>query len=236
MRTLDRIRRAAAWALPFAALAGCAAVPVPGVAVPAPGVAVLINRTWVEQDPRGFVWDVAQHERAVEERFAACVRDAAAAQAVPVRVLTGTEFRAQAFPDLDPRAAPRRLEVLRALLPDPRFRARIEAAGIDYIAVVGGETRTSETQGGIVCVGGYGAGACFGQLWWDHESRLSALVVDLLRGAEALTQGIEAAGTSRFGMLAILPLGAPSLHEAEGCRRFGRAVAHTLGEMLRQGE
>lgn len=235
MKWLGPPRRVLAWMLPCVALAGCASAPVPDTAA-AVGVAVLINRNWVEQDPRGFVWEVAQDERAEETRFAACVGDAAAERGLSVRVMTGTEFRAQVFPDLDPRAAPRRLEVLRTLLPDPRFRARVEAAGIDYVAIVGGQTRTSETQGGIVCVGGYGAGACFGQLWWDHESQLSALVVDLRRGAETFTQGIEASGTSRFGMLAILPLAVPSAHEAEGCRRFGRAVVGTLGDMLQRGE
>ncbi|MDX5409328.1 MAG: hypothetical protein LPJ94_03785 [Thauera sp.] len=235
MKAGDRIRQALAWSLSCAALAGCAGVPAPAAA-PLPGVAVLINRSWVEDDPRGFVWEVAQDERAVEARFAACVRDAVGAHGVAVRVLTGSEFRAQVFPDLDPRAAPRRLEVLRALLPDSRFRTRIEAAGIHYIAIVGGRTRTSGTQGGIVCVGGYGGGGCFGHLWWDHESRLSALVVDLLRGAEGFREGIEAAGTSHFGMLAIFPLAAPSSHEAEGCRRFGEAVASTLGGMLGRGD
>jgi hypothetical protein len=232
-----RIRHLLGGLLPCLALIGCAGVPAPEpVPAPLPGVAVLINRSWVEQDPRGFVWDVAQDERALEVRFAACVRDALGERGVPVRVLTGTEFRAQAFPDLDPRAAPRRLELLRALLPDLRFRTRIEAAAIRYIAIVGGQTRTSEMQGGIVCAGGYGGGACFGHLWWDHRSQLSALVVDLLRGVEGLHEGIEAAGTSHFGMLAIFPLGAPSLHETEGCRRFGRAVAEVLGEMVAQGE
>ena len=202
----------------------------------APVVAVLINRTWVEQDPRGFVWEVVKDEQAVEEQFAACVRQAVSSMEVPIRVITGTQFRAVAFPDLDPRAAPRSLDVLRSLIPDPRFRARIEAAGIRYIAIVGGQTHTSETQGGIVLIGGPGAGAIFGLLWWDHASRLSALVVDMHSGAESLTQGIDAEGRSGFAVLGIFPLAAPSSHEAEGCERFGRAVAGTLGEMNRRGD
>lgn len=202
----------------------------------APVVAVLINRTWVEQDPRGFVWEVSKDEQAVEEQFSACLRQAASSMAMPVRVITGTQFRAVAFPDLDPRAAPRSMEVLRSLIPDPRFRERIETAGIRYIAVVGGQTHTSETQGGIACVGGYGGGGCFGYLWWDHASRLSALVVDMQSGAESLTQGIDAAGRSGFAVLGIIPLGAPSLHETKGCERFGRAVAETLDKVNRQGE
>lgn len=202
----------------------------------APVVAVLINRTWVEQDPRGFVWEVAKDEQAVEGQFAACVTQAASPMEVPIRVITGTQFRAVAFPDLDPRGAPRSLEVLRSLIPDPRFRARIEAAGIRYIAIVGGQTHTSEAQGGIACVGGYGGGGCFGLLWWDHASHLSALVVDMRSGAESLTQGIDAAGRSGFAVLGIIPLGAPSSHEADGCERFGRAVVGAVGEMNRRGD
>jgi hypothetical protein len=216
-------------------LDGSASSPAAGV-ISAPAVAVLINRTWVEQDPRGFVWEVAKDEQSVEEQFTACVTQAASSMDVPIRVITGTQFRAVAFPDLDPRAAPRSLDVLRSLIPDPRFRERVEAAGIRYIAIVGGQTHTSETQGGIVCVGGYGGGACFGHLWWDHASRLSALVVDMQSGAESLTQGIDVAGRSGFAVLGIFPLAAPSSHEAEGCERFGRAIAGTLGEMNRRGD
>lgn len=215
-------------------MAGCATNP--SDVASAPAVAVLINRTWVEEDPRGFTWDVRTEEQAVEEQFAACVRQAVSAMDIPVRVITGTQFRALAFPDLDPRAAPRSMETLRSLFPDQRFRERIEAAGIGYIAVLGGETRTSGTKGGIGCFGGYGGAACIGSLWWDHESHLSALVVDMRSGTEWSKPGVDASGTSWFAMLAVLPLAAPSFHEAEGCKRFGGAVASTLAEMHQLGE
>lgn len=215
-------------------LSGCTTVsdlPAP----PAPVVAVLINRTWVEQDPRGFAWEVSKDELATEQRFAACVSEAAAAAGYPVRVITGTEFRAKVFPDLDPRGAPRGIETLRALLPEPRFRQRVEAAGTRYLAVLGGETRTSETKGEIVCVGGYGRGGCFGLLWWDHESRFSALVIDLVAGNALLKEGIDASGTSWFAMLAAFPLALPSGHEAAGCVRFGQAITEILLKMRAQG-
>lgn len=201
-----------------------------------PTVAVLINRTWMEDDPRGFAWEVHKEELDTEQQFAACVRTAASSKGVPVRVITGTEFRAAAFPDLDPRAAPRKLETLRSLIPDPRFRERIEAAHIDYLAIVGGETRTSETKGEVGCFGGGRAGACFGLLWWDHESRLSAVILDLRRGEELLTQGVDAAGQSWFAIFVAIPFAAPSLHEAKGCERFGNAAANALAEMHRRGD
>ena len=113
---------------------------------------------------------------------------------------------------------------------------RIEAAGIGYLAIVGGETLTSETKGRIGCFAGYGGGGCIGILWWDHESHLSALVVDMRSGSERLKEGVDAAGTSWFGILAAFPLAAPSLHETKGCERFGNAVASALVEMHRQGE
>lgn len=214
---------------------GCANLP--GVEVlSSPTVAVLINRTWVEDDPRGFAWDVRKEERETEEQFAACVRSAASSKGMSVRVISGTEFRAAAFPDLDPRAAPRRVETLRSLIPDPRFRGRIEAAQIDYLAIVGGETHTSETKGGVLCGYGLGAGGCFGLLWWDHESRLSALIVDLRAGTERLTKGVDAAGQSWLAIFLAFPLAAPSAHEAKGCERFGRAVATALAEMRRKGD
>jgi len=202
----------------------------------APTIAVLINRTWVEQDPRGFDWEVRRDEQDQEERFAACVSQAASSMDIPVQVITGTQFRAVVFPDLDPRASPRNLKTLRSLIPDPRFRRRIEAAHIDYIAILGGEAHTSETKGGIGCGGGYGAAACLGILWWDHESKLSALIIDLRGGEERQTQGIDATGTSWFAMLAIFPIGAPSAIEEKGCERFGHAVAKAIGEMHRHGE
>lgn len=214
---------------------GCANLS--GVEVSAsPTVAVLINRTWLEDDPRGFAWEVRKEERDTEEQFTACVRSAVSSRGVSVRAITGTEFRAVAFPDLDPRAAPRRVEMLRSLIPDPRFRERIEAAHINYLAIVGGETRTSETKGGVGCFAGYGGGGCFGLLWWDHESRLSALIVDLRGGTERLTEGVDASGQSWFAIFVAFPVAAPSTHEAKGCERFGHAVATALAEMHRKGD
>lgn len=233
--SLDQRRLQILWVSMLAVLSGCATPPGP-VTRSEPGVAVLINRTWVEQDPRGFTWDVSMDELATEQRFAACVSEAVAAKGFPVRAVTGTQFRAQVFPDLDPRAAPRGVDTLRSLIPDPRFHARVEAAGIRYLAVLGGATQTSETKGGIICVGGYGGGGCFGHLWWDHESRLSALVVDVLAGHEATQAGIDASGTSRFAVLGIFPLALPSGHESEGCARFGQAVVEALETMHGRGE
>lgn len=213
-------------------LAGCASPPV-DKAPALPAVAVVINRTWTEQDPRGFAWEVRRDEEAEEDKFAACVSEAAASKDLPIQAVSGTRFRTLAFPDLDPRVAPRSLESLRSLIPDSRFQSRINAAGIRYIAIVGGETRTSETKGWIGCAAGYGGGGCFGYIWWDHDSRLSALIVDLHGGAELSKSGLDAAGTSWFSILAIFPLAAPSGHEAKGCARFGNAVAETIGEMHR---
>lgn len=218
----------------LAILAGCAA-PLAEQASSGPTVAVLINRTWTEQDPRGFTWDVRGNETAEEQQYADCVSRAAASMMPPLTVITGTQFRALAFPDLDPRAAPRNPDTLRILIADPRFRARVDAAGVRYLAVLGGETRTTEMKGGIFCVYGYGAGACFGHLWWDHESRLSALILDMQGGTELSRGGLDAAGTSWFSLLGILPLAAPSLHEARGCARFGEAVAGILAEASRNG-
>lgn len=201
-----------------------------------PTVAVLINRTWVEDDPRGFVWEVREAEQFVEEQFAACVRNSISSKGIAVKVITGTEFRSVAFPDLDPRSAPRRLETLRSLISDARFQSRTQAAHIDYLAIVGGKTHTSVTQGGIGCFGGGPAGACFGLLWWDHESRLSALILDLHAGKEQLSDGVDAAGTSWFAIFVAYPLAAPSAHEAKACARFGDAVAAALSEPHRKGD
>ncbi len=216
-------------------VAGCASLASSEMATP-PTVAVLVNRTWVEEDSRGFVWERRQEERVVEEQFAACVKSAASVRKFALRVMTGSDFRAAVFPDLDARAAPRRIETLRSLIPDPRFRERIEAARIDYLAIVGGETRTSETQGGVGCAGGYGGGGCFGLLWWDHQSRLSALIVDLRARLEQLSEGVEASGVSWFAIFAVLPFAMPSVHEAIGCERFGHAVTAVLAEKIHQGD
>lgn len=201
-----------------------------------PTVAVLINRTWLEDDPRGFTWEVRKDERDTEEQFAACVRTAASSKGVSVRAITGTEFRAAAFPDLDPRSAPRKLETLGSLILEPRFQERIQTAKVNYLAIVGGETRTSETKGGVGCAGSGPGVLCLGLLWWDHESQLSALILDLRRGERRLTEGLDVAGRSWFALFQVLPLAAPSLHEARGCERFGNAVANALAEMHRKGD
>lgn len=221
--------------LGLAVLSGCASLPDPA-APSVPVVAVLLNHTWVEQDPRGFAWDVSKDELAAEQRFAGCVSEAAASKDFPLRAITGTQFRAQVFPDLDPRMAPRGIDALRSLIPDPKFHARVVAAGVRYLAVLGGETQTSEMKGGMMCAAGPGGGGCFGHLWWDHESRLSALVLDALAGREATKAGIDASGTSHFAVLAVFPLALPSGHEPKGCARFGQAVVEVLENMHGHGE
>lgn len=201
-----------------------------------PVIAVLINSKWTEADSRGFTWDVYRNEVEVEQRFSDCVRLATRERDIGARVITATQFRAAIFPDLEPLAAPRRWEVIAPLISDQRFQSRSEAAGIRYLAIVGGETSTSETQGNIACVGGFGAGACLGSLWWDHDSRLSALVVDLRGGSRHEAPDIRAAGSSWFAFLAILPLAAPSAHEGQGCERFGDAVADAIHNMRHKGD
>lgn len=225
----------AAWLLAVPILNGCTVNSL-GAGKSPVTVAVLINHRWTEEDPRGFVWDVLSEEKSKEELFATCVREATELRNMSVKVITGTQFRAAVFPNLDPRSAPRSLEVLRLLIPNQRFQQRIKDAHIDYIAVLGGETHTSETRGDIGCYGGYGGGACFGLLWWDHETHLSALVVDMRSGVTQLQEGSEASSTSWFAMLAFIPVAMPATNEATGCKNFGRAVAQSLNAMNTKGE
>lgn len=213
-------------------LSACAGLPTEQV--PTATIAVVVHSRWTEDDPRGFVWENIRDEEAAEQRFAACLRESAAAAGRPVRVVTGTQFRAAIFPDLDPRLAPRSLASIRSLIPDPRFRSRIDASGIDYLAVLGGETHSSELKGGITCVGGYMAAACFGKLWRDHESNLSALLIDLRLNAQTLAGEIAARDTGWFAMLGVLPVGVPSAHEGMACKRFGDAVAAAVRDIRRQ--
>lgn len=201
-----------------------------------PTVAILINHQWIEEDPRGFVWEVRKKEQDTEEQFAACVRLAAASSNMSVKVITGTQFRAIVFPDIDPRSAPRSMEALRSLIPDQRFRKRVENSHIDYIAVLGGETRTSKTKGGIGFLGGGPGAAIIGALWWDHESHLSSLVIDLRHGLEQLQKADDASGTSWFAIFDFIFIGAPSFHETKGCENFGHAAVQALGKMLQEGE
>lgn len=224
-------------AIVMSIVAGCASHPVvesePGSI---PTIAILINHQWVEEDPRGFVWEVRKGEQDTEEQFAACVRQAAASNFMSVKVITGTQFRTIVFPDIDPRSAPRSMVALRSLILDQRFRKRVENGHIDYMAVLGGETRTSETKGGIALIGGGPGAAIVGALWWDHESHLSALVVDLHRGLEQLQKADDVMGTSWFAIFDFIIIGAPSFHETKECQNFGQAVIQALGEMVQKGE
>jgi hypothetical protein len=230
---MSRHRRAGARAAAGIAIAALgmlgACTSLPGEQVAATTVAVVVHSRWTEDDPRGFVWENLRNEEAVEERFAACLRQSAASAGQALAVLTGTQFRAAVFPDLDPRLAPRSLASIRSLIPDPRFRSRI-----DDLAVLGGEIRSSGLQGGITCVGGYMAAACFGRLWRDHASELSALLIDLRLDAQRPPAEISARDTGWFVMLGVLPIGAPSAHEDMACRRFGDAVAAAVRDVRRQ--
>jgi hypothetical protein len=224
-------------AIVMSIVAGCASHPVvESESGYIPTVAILINHQWIEEDPRGFVWEVRKKEQDTEEQFAACVRQEVASSNMSVKVITGTQFRAIVFPDIDPRSAPRSMEALRSLIQDQRFRKRVEKGHIDYIAVLGGETRTSETKGGIAFIGGGPGAAIIGALWWDHESRLSSLVIDLRRGLEQLQKADDASGTSWFAIFDFIFIAAPSFHETKGCENFGHAAVQALGKMLQKGE
>jgi hypothetical protein len=189
-------------------------------------VAVVVSTETTRRDPHGE-FRYTQPRPDLDASFAHCVADALVAARVPLRVVDRASFNAVAFPGVDARNAPRSLDAIRLLLDNVEFQRRLASAGIRYIAVIGGGTEVSDTQGGIFC-GGAGVGAgCIGVVWWDNTSKLSAVIIDVAARAQASSAAAEATDASFFGMV-LLPFAKPSLVDAVACPRIGAAVADAL--------
>ena len=170
----------------------------------------------------------------LDASFARCVTRALKSDHIPLRVVNREDLNSIAFPGVDAGNAPRSLASITLLLDNATFQSRLAEAGIRYLAVIGGQTHVGGSEGGIWCDGWGGYGGCLGAIWSDHDSELSAVVIDIEAGQRAASAKTQASDTSVFGMALIIPFGKPSNVDAKSCPKVGAAVAQTLAG-LRDG-
>jgi len=166
--------------------------------------------------------------RAIEARLGGCLERALRERNAAARFVSAEEFRRVVFPGLAYEQAPHRAETLIPLLEHPEFQRRAATLHLRQVVVVDGGT-AQPSEGGILCAGGYGGGACFGLVIWHRDSQLRAVVLDL--AAARTLEGPQAISSSHawFAMLAIVPLGMPAgFTKQRACDEFGDAVAASL--------
>lgn len=147
-----------------------------------------------------------------------------------VRLIAQREFVKQAFPDLDPKAAPVSPESLELLLDNATLQSRIAPLNIRYV-VYGGTLNDIEiVWQGIGCAGGMGTGAaiCAGGGEWKKRSSYDVVVIDLKRQRESRAAN-AASGTSwNVTVLPLFIVGWKSPTEARACSGLGSDVLQLL--------
>jgi hypothetical protein len=212
--------------------AGCATAPGSARrADPVATVAVVVNLETSRASDHAPDFLYVQIRPDLERQFAACVGRALAQQQLPMKAIDAGAMNQVAFPGIHARQAPRSIEALTLLWDNAEFLRRLDGAGIRYIAVIGGQTRVSDTQGGIGCAGGGAGAACLGTVHWDNETGLSATVIDLLARRQAGSAAVQASDTAIFGMALWFPFGKPSFVHEIACPRIGAAVATALATL-----
>jgi hypothetical protein len=196
-------------------------------------VAVVVNMETTESDSSAPEVQFVHARPDLDASFARCVARSLKSAHVPLRVVNREDLNSIAFPGVNQGSAPRSLASITLLLDNPTFQSRLAEAGIRYLAVIGGETHIGGTEGGIWC-GGTPYGACIGAIWRDHDSDLSAVVIDIEAGQRAASERTQASDKSSFGVALIIPFGKPSFVDAKSCPKVGAAVAQTLAG-LRDG-
>jgi hypothetical protein len=190
-------------------------------------LAVLLHRYEEGEGPAAGAVSSAEAS-AIEARLGACVRGALAERALVMRVVTPAELAAQVFPGVPLERVPRSPEAYVDLSTNAEFRARARALDLRHVMIATGATQMPHT-GGIGCFGGYGGAACLGLVIWHRESRLAALVLDLVSGELSEGPSTEASGHAWLAALGIFPLGMPSgATRAKACEELGAAVADAL--------
>ena len=144
-----------------------------------------------------------------------------------VRLITQDTFVKQAFPNLEPSAAPISPDSLKLLADNPTFRERIAALNLRYL-VYGGTEQDIETAWDMFgCAGGAYGAACWGGAAWKKRSSYNALVIDFKRRREFASGG-AASGTTWFATVLPLFVGWKSPTEAHACTSLGQDVLALL--------
>jgi hypothetical protein len=156
-----------------------------------------------------------------------CATDTLHSKYPRIHLITQSEFVKQAFPNLEPNAAPISPESLRTLVGNETWRARIAPLNVRYLVYGATENDIETVSEGFDCIGGPAAAVCGGLGKWKKRSSYNLLVVDLKQHHESRRSGATS-GKSWFAMLVPLFVGWKSPTEERTCTRLGRDVLELL--------
>ena len=188
----------------------------------------LVLHRYEEGEGQAALGVPAAEAHAIEARLGGCLDGALRERNAAARFVPADEFRRVVFPGLAFEHAPHSPETLIPLLEHAEFQRRAATLRLRQLVVVDGGT-AQPSEGGILCAGGYGGGACFGLVIWHRDSQLRAVVLDL--AAARAIEGPRTLSESHawLAMLAIVPLGMPAgFTKQRACEEFGDALAGSL--------
>lgn len=150
-----------------------------------------------------------------------CLTEQLAAACPGSRFIMPSTVRDALFPLMEPATQPETEEAFAALLSRSDIRLRL-VKRMDYLVAFAGGT-AAESQGGIVCGGGFGAGGCLGLAWINKDTRISVIIWDLGETTPARHQDSHVEGTTWIPAF-ILPIPIPAFTETEACHDMSRQI------------
>jgi len=221
-----RLLRCIAGLLPVLGLAGCVLVRVPAKPVTSTSgdvepsdvmaLSVIFSSDFSPGTPETLGREMIE-----------CVRRGLGKEAPQVRLVSHEEFHRVVFPGLKPAEVLLRADTLPVLLARPEIRQRINQLGLTHLLLVGGLTERAGTR--PVGVVGYGGGFVVGGQ--REQTRLSATLFELSRGAEVTRVTAAAAGevvAVAIFPFPLIPLGGGTDPETPSCEALGAEVGQVV--------
>jgi hypothetical protein len=159
----------------------------------------------------------------IERRINACLADAVPPPASLAVEQPAAALRDTVFPWLEPGIAPRTDDGVKAMLSRPLVRTRLGGLGIGTLVLYTVRETPRETTPNMVCVGGFGAGACFGLYEERIGYGIELALWDVAIGEPIGTRRADV--ERRTGAIGLgLPIPYVSSTAAEACARMKEFV------------
>lgn len=159
-----------------------------------------------------------------------CLEHALYRQASDLSFVSSNVLRDALFPWFEPSTAPGSVGELTEVMSNAAVRRRIRDFNLRYVIALSGGTREdTDSWGG--CFGGYAGAGCVGGLSLNKRTELAATILDVKYLSMVGELAASGSGTSRVGMLVIVPYVTVSPTESNTCD----ALARRIGRVLRGG-
>mgnify|MGYP006901957908 FL=1 len=171
----------------------------------------------------------------LEKSVGDCVIAAIESKGLPLRFVTPSEFRKEAFPDMNITSAPRSVESIRTLTGQSQFRRAIDRLNLRYYVFVSESTRYQDEP--VMVGGGYPPVAVLMGAAQMKETELLATVLDLHRPSDPKEMTSHVTDWGYCGFVFIVPVLIPAMTEAKACEALGRTIVeHIMRESTKTSD